>query len=107
MNNTVLALTKIGFTSEEAENQIKDLDKIISSIVAKRLLGENADASQPENVLKQQIESQYTKDEIRKVVEEVSTETVKGYFDAVLGDLNNEQKITFIQEVQKDIQQLS
>jgi hypothetical protein len=104
MDNTILALTKIGFTSEEAEKQIKDLTDIILSLVAKKLLGENADPAQSEEVLKQQIESRYTKDEIRKVSEEVSAETVKGYFDTILGDLSDEQKSAFMQEVQKDIQ---
>ena len=107
MNNTILALTKIGFTADEAEKQIKDLDNIILVLVAKKLLGENADALESEEALKRQIESQYSKDEIRKVFEEVSAETVKGYFDAILSDLDNSAKDAFLQEVRKDLQQQS
>ncbi len=105
MNNTILALTKIGFTTEEAEKQIKELNDIILGLVAKKLLGENAEHLQSEEILKQKIESQYTKEEIRKVFEEVSMETVKGYFDAILSDLDDKQVSDFMQEVQKDTQQ--
>jgi hypothetical protein len=106
MKNTMQALLQLGFTQEEAQSQLKELNDLILVLVAKRIMDENPSVEVTDSNLMDIVETKYGEERYQKLFSEVASVRIKGYFDAVTKDLTPIKRDAFFVEVAKDFQQI-
>jgi len=90
MNSLIEGLIYLGFTKEEAEKQVGELDEIIGFSFSKRI-EEEAETEVNPDKFDEYIKENYPEEELKKILAEVSGEEVKNYIDAVTRDMPKEK----------------
>jgi len=107
MNKTIDALVSIGFTQESAEKQIKELNDIILSLVAKRVADENPDIELSVNNYGSVVKEKYAAGKYEQLLTEISSNVVSDYFEAVTKNLVPLKRDEFYRKVKEDSQQIN
>lgn len=96
------SLLSLGFSTEEAENQIIEVGKIVTMAIFQRLLKERtpADDLTPQNIEKY-LRSNFNAIYLKQVIELESNKIVEEYLKVVTKDLPVSQKQDFYQQVQE------
>ncbi len=94
------SLVKIGFSHDEAEDQIKLVGKIVTMAIFKRLLQERATVEEltPQNIQKY-LQENFNTTYLKQVLEFESTKIVDNYLRVVAKDLPSEKKQNFYQDI--------
>lgn len=104
MKNTINALLSIGFSQEEAQNQLKELNDLILALVAQQVAEENPGVELTAENFKEVVENKYSKEQYQELFQKIAAEAVKGYFEAVTKDLIPLKRDAFFKEVEQDFQ---
>jgi len=89
------ALVFIGFTKDESEKQIDDLNKLVSIGIINKIIEENQNEDLNEANIGNFIKNKYSEEEIENMSAEISEIIIEGYFDDITKDLSESRKKYF------------
>ena len=105
-NNLIKAFVNAGFTEDEATRQLEKLDELIWTKIANETLGDDVNSDMTQDDVRNVIKQNHTPEEIKSIVERVSSEVMNGYLEAVSSKLDLGRKETFYSQVFEGVQQL-
>jgi Holliday junction resolvasome RuvABC DNA-binding subunit len=100
---TLQALISIGFSQNEADRQLRELNDMILRKAVERVIGEAPSPLSSENDMKTLVEMYYSPEDFKRIFSEVAGEVMEGYYRSISRQLDPQQKVDFYQQIMNDI----
>lgn len=98
------SLSSIGYSVEEAENQIQEVGKLVIMAILHRLIQEKANVQlknlTPQNI-KKFLEENFNANYLRLVIQEESNNLIENYLNEITQDLPAGKKDSFFRQIQE------